>query len=64
MPEVIFDHLAICHPKLTRGQVWCTVCGRAQLVDSENCLRNGWPKCCGYTMTIDSPKEREELCRK
>ncbi|HYE72608.1 MAG TPA: hypothetical protein VEF04_04720 [Blastocatellia bacterium] len=46
------------HPSLTRGQVWCRTCGRSQKVDSANCLRNGWPKCCSQTMTIDSPEEQ------
>jgi len=45
-------------PKLKRGIVWCTTCGKKSIVDSAQCLRTGWPKCCGYTMTIDSPKEQ------
>lgn len=48
------------HPKLARGQVWCRKCGHTQRVDSAGALRNGWPKCCGETMTIDSPDERKE----
>jgi hypothetical protein len=27
-------------------------------VNSSTCMAGGWPKCCGYTMTIDSPEER------
>lgn len=46
-------------PQLRRGRVWCTVCGRTHLVNSGFCMEKGWPKCCGYTMTIDSPEERE-----
>lgn len=49
--------LAKSHPKLERGQVWCRTCGHTQRVDSADCLRHGWPKCCGYTMTIDAPGE-------
>lgn len=45
-------------PQLRRGRVWCTVCGRTHLVNSGFCMERGWPKCCGYTMTIDSPEER------
>lgn len=45
------------HPKLARRQVWCRECGRTQKVEG-NPLRDGWPKCCGYTMTIDAPNER------
>jgi hypothetical protein len=48
-------------PQLKRGIVWCTVCGKSQNVKSANCLSKGWPKCCGYTMTIDSPEERKAL---
>lgn len=49
---------AASHPSLTRGQVWCRTCGRTQKVDSALALRNGWPKCCTFTMTIDAPEER------
>jgi len=42
-------------PELQRGKVWCRTCGREQDVNPADCLRNGWPKCCGYTMTIDHP---------
>ena len=48
-------------PQLRRGQVWCRECGRTQRVNSALALREGWPKCCGYTMTIDSPEEQKEL---
>jgi len=47
-------------PKLKRGEVWCRKCGAHMQVDSSSCLRDGWPKCCGETMTIDSPEERGE----
>ena len=43
--------------KLKRGQVWCTVCGRTENVDSVICIAAGWPKCCGYTMSLDEPKK-------
>lgn len=46
-------------PQIKRGKVWCTVCGREQSVNGVSAtLQTGWPKCCGYTMTIDSPEER------
>lgn len=45
-------------PQLRRGQVWCTVCGHTEQVDASESLATGWPKHCGYTMTIDSPEER------
>jgi hypothetical protein len=57
----LYETLGTCHPKLSRGQVWCTVCARTEAVDSGKCFRDGWPKCCGYTMTIDSPAERDRL---
>ena len=46
-------------PKLTRGVVWCLRCGESINVNAARCLAHGWPKCCGQTMTIDSPKERK-----
>ena len=57
----LYKKIANCHPKLTCGQVWCRECGRTQKVNSEDSLQNGWPKCCGYTVTIDSPEEQKEL---
>jgi hypothetical protein len=47
--------------QIARGMVWCTTCGNKQKVNGKDCLRHGWPKCCGYTMTIDSPNERAAL---
>lgn len=47
-------------PQLLRGIVWCRICGRQQRIDSAGCLSSGWPTCCGYTMTLDSPEERGE----
>lgn len=51
-------------PQLKRGRVWCTVCGRSERVDSVVCLGSGWPKCCGYTMSLSSPKERAAFAAK
>ncbi len=63
MNHVDYRGLVEAVPQLYRSKVWCTKCGRAQRVDSENCLRTGWPECCGYTMTIDSPEERAKAQR-
>ncbi len=51
----IHKKLTDCHPSLQRGQVWCRNCSSTQKVDSANAFQHGWPKCCGYTMTIDHP---------
>ena len=48
-------------PQLARGRVWCSTCGATQRVDSAGALSHGWPKCCGHTMTIDSPEEQRQL---
>ncbi|OZI23715.1 hypothetical protein CAL26_09800 [Bordetella genomosp. 9] len=48
-------------PQIRRGKVWCMHCGAYRLVDASRSLQHGWPKCCGYTMTIDSPEERERF---
>lgn len=48
---------AMKSPQLARGRVWCLECGRTQKVHSADCLRHGWPLCCGYTMSISSPEE-------
>lgn len=59
--EGFVDRVAQVVPQLRRGRVWCITCGRSERVHAGNCLREGWPKCCGYTMTIDSPDERKRL---
>jgi hypothetical protein len=45
--------------QFARGMVWCRTCGRSERVDAAECLSSGWPTCCGYTMTIDSPAEQK-----
>jgi len=59
----IHDKLSKCHPSLSRGMVWCRTCGKSKKVDSAECFRSGWPECCGYTMTIDSPEERAQYAK-
>jgi hypothetical protein len=51
-------------PQIARGKVWCRTCSRERRVDGADALRHGWPKCCGYTMTIDSPEWRAAQARK
>jgi len=55
------NSLATCHPKLTRGRVWCHACGATQKVDTARCFLYGWPTCCGQTMSLDSPEEHAAL---
>ena len=65
MPESIASVLGIHDkivedvPALKRGKVWCRTCGAERDVDASHCLRNGWPKCCGHTMSIDPPTIEE-----
>ena len=54
----LFDRVVDQVPQLHRGRVWCRTCGHTQRVDAAQCLRGGWPACCGATMTIDSPDEQ------
>jgi hypothetical protein len=35
-----------------RARVRCEKCGRTETVDGERSLLLGWPRCCGYTMTL------------
>ena len=44
-------------PQMLRGLVWCRVCGRCIRVNPAECLRRGWPECCGETMTLDAPSD-------
>jgi Zn finger protein HypA/HybF involved in hydrogenase expression len=57
----LHEELAALTPALRRGQVWCRECGGTQKVNTARALAYGWPKCCGYTMTIDSPEEQRAL---
>ena len=57
----IHERIADAVPQIKRGRVWCRTCGRDQSVDGANALRFGWPRCCGFTMTIDSPDEQVAL---
>ena len=54
----IHKTLANVHPSIARGLVWCKSCRRKQAVDPAECFAHGWPRCCGETMTIDSPQQR------
>lgn len=56
----IHEQIAKDVPKIGRGCVWCRKCGSEQTVNGAECLERGWPKCCGETMTIDSPQEQRE----
>jgi hypothetical protein len=51
----VYEAMARSHPKLIAGQVWCRSCGRTTMTDAAWALQHGWPKCCGYTMTLDAP---------
>jgi hypothetical protein len=49
-------------PQFKRGIVWCKTCEREQRVNAVSAtLGAGWLKCCGYTMTIDSPEEQRKF---
>ena len=62
--EMLHEKIAREIPQLARGQVWCRQCGSTQRTDSAEAMRSGWPKCCGMTMTIDSPDEQKRLAQK
>lgn len=51
----LHEKIAADVPQIRRGIVWCHTCGREDRVNVADCLKHGWPKCCGYTMSIDSP---------
>ena len=57
----MYDEMANSHPSLQRGMVLCRECGRSERVNSSSAMQNGWPKCCGHTMTIDSPEEQKKM---
>ena len=57
LQDRVIQDAARSHPSLTRGQVWCRTCCFTRKVDASVAMRLGWPKHCGYTMTIDSADE-------
>jgi hypothetical protein len=63
LPDITGLHksLANCHPKISRGRVWCHACGRSLKIDPRECFSSGWPTCCGSTMSLDSPEEHAAL---
>lgn len=56
--NAMYRDMATSSPQMARGRVWCYSCGKTQSVDSAECLRRGWPVCCGVTMSISSPDEK------
>lgn len=45
--------------------VKCRTCGSGCSVDFAECLRGGWPKCCGATMElVKQPKDVGEATRR
>lgn len=51
---LLHDRIAKDIQKLVKNEVECDHCGRKQPVNIAECLRTGWPKCCGETMNLNS----------
>jgi hypothetical protein len=58
---ILHEKIASEIPQLRRGIARCRTCDRSWRVDTTQSLASGWPKCCGYTMTIDSPEKRAAM---
>lgn len=43
--------------EVSEMRVKCVECGREERPDHGRSLKSGWPKCCGYTMRLESTKE-------
>ncbi|MGY3393403.1 hypothetical protein ACVWW6_005994 [Bradyrhizobium sp. USDA 3311] len=50
--QVLYEEIARSHPSLLNGKVFCARCGKPRQVDAAKCLRDGWPKCCGCSMSL------------
>ena len=55
--QSLYDTIAKSHPSLIGGLVRCSRCGKSRTVDAARCLHEGWPKCCGGTMTLQDAKK-------
>lgn len=36
----------------TNAEVRCDTCKRPERISMSHCLRSGFPRCCGYTMSL------------
>lgn len=54
--QSLFDTIKNSHPSLIDGKVFCPKCSRTRVVDAARCLPEGWPKCCGGTMSLGKPE--------
>lgn len=54
------NHIASKIKKLCPSEVECDHCGYKQAVNVSKCLREGWPKCCGETMKLNSYTKRSK----
>lgn len=54
--QVLYEEIARSHPSLLNGKVFCGRCGKPRQVDAARCLRDGWPKCCGATVSLQKAK--------
>jgi len=62
--SLLLSNLSTIHDKVAKDAglpdvVWCRECGLSQQIAPGYCLAHGWPKCCGATMTIDTPPHTE-----
>ena len=60
MSERVTVHAKIAEAIGNPRTVWCRTCGRSEPIDAADCLAHGWPKCHGYTMTLDAPATPSE----
>lgn len=54
-----YNTLANSHPILARGECYCQKCGRTEIVNPADALKNGWPKCCELTMHLGAPDNKQ-----
>ena len=52
---LLHDKIAAAVQKICPNVVECDHCGHKQTVNIAECLRTGWPKCCGETMKLNGP---------
>lgn len=57
--QVLYEEIARSHPSLLNGKVICSRCSKTRLVDAAKCLRDGWPKCCGATVSLAPAKANQ-----
>lgn len=58
LPQTLYEKIAEDTFGKGNRSIYCKICGQGKAVDPVYCLAHSWQTCCGYTMSLDKPKEK------